>query len=88
MRLWLWNEKIIPFGRERDQIHLKEGKFPPLVLENVLLKSNFITLWYQFIIENEVLKIRCEKQSDNMSDNEIILEIKNYSKKILVLTVK
>lgn len=73
-------KKLFLFGRERDQICLKEGNFPPLVLENVLLKSKSITLWYQFIIENQMLTIRCEKQFSNVPENEIISEIKKLFK--------
>ncbi|WP_375178599.1 phenylacetate--CoA ligase family protein [Enterococcus rotai] len=73
-------KKLFLFGRERDQIHLEDGKFPPLVLENVLLKSKLITLWYQFIIENHELTVRCEKQRHKISDNEVITEIKKLFK--------
>lgn len=78
--MWLQNEKLFLFGRESDQICLKEGNFPPLVLENVLLKSNYITLWYQFVIENQKLTIRCEKLFPNISENEITMELKKLFK--------
>lgn len=73
-------KKLFLFGRESDQICLKEGNFPPLVLENVLLKSNYITLWYQFVIENQKLTIRCEKLFPNISENEITMELKKLFK--------
>ncbi len=40
------------------------------------LKSNYITLWYQFVIENQKLTIRCEKLFPNISENEITIGIK------------
>lgn len=73
-------KKLYLLGRERDQLHIGEIAISPFALENILIKSERVSLWYQFHLKDNHLLIRCEKLNYQDDDEVVIKDVKDLIK--------
>ena len=77
-------KKLFLLGRDKDQLSIGDERISPFILENIILKCGKINLWYQFHLSNSGnLKIRCEKISPMIVDQDVISEIRELVKEYL-----